>query len=62
MRGLHWPDAFPEGDIGLRRAMGGLSPARLRAVAEVWRPWRSYAAQHLWAWLGDPRQPATRST
>ena len=51
MRALSWPDAFPEGDIGLRKAMGGLSPARLRAAAESWRPWRAYAAQHLWASL-----------
>lgn len=53
MRALHWPDAFPESDLGLCKAMGGLSPARLRAAAEVWRPWRAYAAQHLWASLGD---------
>jgi AraC family transcriptional regulator of adaptative response / DNA-3-methyladenine glycosylase II len=59
MRGLHWPDAFPEGDVGLRKAMGGLSPARLRATAEGWRPWRAYAAQHLWASLGDPASSPT---
>jgi AraC family transcriptional regulator of adaptative response / DNA-3-methyladenine glycosylase II len=53
MRALRWPDAFPEGDLALRNAMGGLSPARLRTVAERWRPWRAYAAQHLWASLGD---------
>ncbi|HEX6966557.1 MAG TPA: AlkA N-terminal domain-containing protein [Gemmatimonadaceae bacterium] len=51
MRVLHWPDAFPEGDLGLRKAMGGLSPARLRRAAEPWRPWRAYAAQYLWASL-----------
>jgi AraC family transcriptional regulator of adaptative response / DNA-3-methyladenine glycosylase II len=60
MRSLRWPDAFPEGDIALRKAMGGLSPARLRAAAEAWRPWRAYAAQHLWASLGDsPNRPHT---
>jgi AraC family transcriptional regulator of adaptative response / DNA-3-methyladenine glycosylase II len=60
MRALHWPDAFPDGDIALRKAMGGLSPARLRAAAESWRPWRAYAAQHLWASLGDrPGRPPT---
>jgi len=53
MRALRWADAFPDGDLGLRKAMGGLSPARLRAAAEPWRPWRAYAAQHLWASLGD---------
>jgi AraC family transcriptional regulator of adaptative response / DNA-3-methyladenine glycosylase II len=51
MRGLGWSDAFPESDLGLRKAMGGMSPARLRAAAERWRPWRAYAAQHLWASL-----------
>lgn len=60
MRALRWRDAFPEGDIGLRKAMGGLSPARLRVAAEAWRPWRAYAAQHLWASLGDAR--ADRAT
>lgn len=53
MRAIGWPDAFPEGDLGLRKAMGGLTPARLRARAERWRPWRAYAAQHLWAGLAD---------
>ncbi|HEY0969393.1 MAG TPA: hypothetical protein VGE02_00310, partial [Gemmatimonadales bacterium] len=53
MRALRWPDAFPEGDLALRKAMGGLTPARLRAAAERWRPWRAYAAQHLWASLDD---------
>lgn len=53
MRALPWVDAFPEADLGLRKAMGGLTPARLRAAAERWRPWRAYAAQHLWASLGD---------
>lgn len=53
MRGLGWRDAFPEGDLGLRSAMGGASAARMRLLAESWRPWRSYAAQHLWAGLGD---------
>ena len=49
MRALRWPDAFPEGDLVLRKAMGGLTAARLLAAAEGWRPWRAYAAQHLWA-------------
>jgi AraC family transcriptional regulator of adaptative response / DNA-3-methyladenine glycosylase II len=51
MRALRWPDAFPAGDLGLRKAMGGLSAAKLRAASEPWRPWRAYAAQHLWASL-----------
>lgn len=35
MRALHWPDAFPSVDVTLQRA-------------EKWRPWRAYAAIHLW--------------
>ena len=52
MRGLGHPDAFPAEDLGLRRAAGrkgALVPVReLRAMAENWRPWRAYAAIHLW--------------
>ena len=54
MRELREPDAFPAADIGLMRAMrdhNGVrpSPAALLAHAEQWRPWRAYAALHLWA-------------
>ena len=54
MRELREPDAFPAADIGLMRAMAGgdgirPSPAELLARAEAWRPWRAYAALHLWA-------------
>jgi AraC family transcriptional regulator of adaptative response / DNA-3-methyladenine glycosylase II len=52
MRGFGEPDAFPEGDLGLRRALsnGGdpVSNAELKRMAERWRPWRAYAAMHLW--------------
>jgi AraC family transcriptional regulator of adaptative response / DNA-3-methyladenine glycosylase II len=54
MRALGCPDAFPDSDLGLRKATGEAAPARLREMAERWRPWRSYAAQHLWASLGAP--------
>jgi AraC family transcriptional regulator of adaptative response / DNA-3-methyladenine glycosylase II len=54
MRELREPDAFPAADIGLMRAMIDTdgrrpSPRQLLALAERWRPWRAYAAQHLWA-------------
>jgi len=54
MRELREPDAFPAADVGLTRAMGdgsGVrpSPAELLVQAERWRPWRAYAALHLWA-------------
>ena len=53
LRQLREPDAFPAADIGLLRAFAdgdGKRPAaaELLAHAEKWRPWRAYAAQHLW--------------
>ncbi len=56
MRELREPDAFPAADVGLMRAMANgdgarPSPRELLARAERWRPWRAYAAQHLWASL-----------
>jgi AraC family transcriptional regulator, regulatory protein of adaptative response / DNA-3-methyladenine glycosylase II len=54
LRQLREPDAFPASDIGLRRALAdddGRRPdaAEVLERAEQWRPWRAYAAQHLWA-------------
>jgi AraC family transcriptional regulator of adaptative response / DNA-3-methyladenine glycosylase II len=48
MRALGDPDAFPASDLGLLKATGVASPRRLEGLAEAWRPWRSYAALHLW--------------
>jgi AraC family transcriptional regulator, regulatory protein of adaptative response / DNA-3-methyladenine glycosylase II len=47
MRVLSWPDAFPSGDLGIRKALGG-SSGEIEKRAELWRPWRAYAAMHLW--------------
>jgi AraC family transcriptional regulator of adaptative response / DNA-3-methyladenine glycosylase II len=52
MRALGWPDAFLEGDLVVRRALGDLSPRACVARAEAWRPWRAYAVMHLWASQG----------
>ena len=54
LRQLREPDAFPASDLGVMRALtdeGGLRPKadEVLARAERWRPWRAYAAQHLWA-------------
>jgi AraC family transcriptional regulator, regulatory protein of adaptative response / DNA-3-methyladenine glycosylase II len=54
MRELREPDAFPAADIGLMRALAmpdgrRPTPSELLALAERWRPWRAYAALHLWA-------------
>ena len=51
MRALRFPDAFPSGDLGLRKALRAEEPVRAReleSVSESWRPWRAYAAMHLW--------------
>lgn len=57
MRHLREPDAFPAGDVALLRALAdphGQRPsaAAMLARAERWRPWRAYAAVHLWTSLG----------
>ncbi|MCB1274840.1 MAG: DNA-3-methyladenine glycosylase 2 family protein [Leucobacter sp.] len=49
MRALGDADAFPAGDLILRRALASRSDREARARAEHWRPFRGYAAQHLWA-------------
>jgi AraC family transcriptional regulator of adaptative response / DNA-3-methyladenine glycosylase II len=56
MRALADPDVFLPSDVGVTRALSGLGrPGSGRpgsaAVAERWRPWRSYALHHLWATL-----------
>ena len=51
MRALAWPDAFPSSDLGIRKALGMVSAGQAEAIAEAWRPWRSYAAMHLWSTL-----------
>jgi AraC family transcriptional regulator of adaptative response / DNA-3-methyladenine glycosylase II len=48
LRALGLPDAFPHTDLGVMRALGETSPARVLERAEAWRPWRGYAAFHLW--------------
>jgi AraC family transcriptional regulator of adaptative response / DNA-3-methyladenine glycosylase II len=53
LRALGEPDAFPSGDLVLRRmaaagAAAPLSVADLERRAEAWRPWRGYAVFYLW--------------
>ena len=47
MRVWRDPDAFPSGDLGLRRAAAA-DERQLRLRSLRWRPWRAYAAQYLW--------------
>ncbi|MEQ4207582.1 AlkA N-terminal domain-containing protein [Actinopolymorpha sp. B9G3] len=60
LRGLGDPDAFPGTDLGIRRALVDLGvadhPATIAALAERWRPLRSYAAQYLWTAHAPPRE------
>jgi AraC family transcriptional regulator of adaptative response / DNA-3-methyladenine glycosylase II len=63
LRALHEPDAFPASDVGLLRAMDDHLGRRATAeelleIAQSWRPWRAYAAQHLWT--ADAGAPAIR--
>jgi AraC family transcriptional regulator of adaptative response / DNA-3-methyladenine glycosylase II len=53
LRAAREPDAFPASDVGLLRGATQAgeprpSAAELLERAERWRPWRAYAAQHLW--------------
>ena len=65
MRALRDPDAFPAGDLGLRHAARQLglpdTTIALREHSLRWRPWRAYAAMHLWASLKDPAVSVYRS-
>ena len=54
LRALREMDAFPASDVGLLRSAAKMdwvrsTSASLLNRAESWRPWRAYAAQHLWA-------------
>lgn len=54
LRAVREPDAFPATDLGLLRGAAFINGGKVSATdlckrAESWRPWRAYAAQHLWA-------------
>ena len=70
MRALSDPDAFLPTDVGVLDALsrlgalgaagtGSAQAGKARAataLAESWRPWRSYAVHHLWAYLEEKDQ------
>ncbi len=58
LRALRDPDAWPEGDLVLRRTMDRLGITT--GETEGWRPWRAYAAVHLWSHAAQP-QPTIRT-
>ena len=59
LRALGEPDAFPSADLVLRRVAADadtpLSTSALEKRSEAWRPWRAYAAIHLWTAAHDRR-------
>lgn len=52
-RALRLPDAFPAGDLVLRKKLGMMPERELVRFAQRWAPYRSYAALHVWA-AADP--------
>jgi AraC family transcriptional regulator of adaptative response / DNA-3-methyladenine glycosylase II len=51
MRALSHPDAFPAGDLVLRKLAGNgnaISERAMETISEAWRPWRAYAVMLLW--------------
>ena len=57
MRALGDPDVFLPSDLGVKRGLAALGyandPASAEALAEGWRPWRSYALMYLWSLSGE---------
>ena len=53
MRALAWPDAFPSGDLGVKKALGMTRRREILARASAWQPWRAYATLYLWMSLSD---------
>ncbi len=56
MRALAWPDAFPHTDLGIKKAFNTNNPKKILELAEKWRPWRAYAALHLWTDLTEKQK------
>jgi DNA-3-methyladenine glycosylase II len=58
MRAWRDADAWPATDLVLMQAIAARDPAldrapRQRARTDAWRPWRAYAAMHLWNEIAD---------
>jgi len=65
LRALGEPDAFPASDLVLRRmaSVNGspLTSSGLQDKAKAWRPWRAYAAMHLWRAATDESRIRART-
>jgi AraC family transcriptional regulator of adaptative response / DNA-3-methyladenine glycosylase II len=55
MRALAHPDAFPAGDLGIKKALGLTNNKELDIISNEWRPWRAYACMHLWSGLEEKK-------
>lgn len=58
MRAWRDADAWPATDLVLMQAIAARDPALVRATqqrarTDAWRPWRAYAAMHLWNEVAD---------
>ena len=60
MRALKNADAFPSGDLVLRRVAGNCSARALDNRSERWRPWRAYAVMLLWQSANDKTTTSRR--
>ena len=54
LRALGDRDAFPSGDLVLRRALGVPTVRDVADAGRAWIPWRAFAATHLWSSVGYP--------
>lgn len=65
MRALGDRDVFLSSDLGVRHALEALGvdgrPKAAQALAERWRPYRSYAVVHLWAHLATTSRSTART-
>lgn len=48
MRAMAWSDAFLPTDYGIKKALAPRTAGQMLALAQAWRPWRSYAMINLW--------------
>jgi DNA-3-methyladenine glycosylase II len=58
MRAWRDPDAWPAGDLVLMQSICARDPSLVRPTqqrtrTDAWRPWRAYAAMHLWNEVAD---------
>ncbi len=55
MRTIKFPDAMPSSDLGLLKAISSdkrpVPENQLKEMSTPWKPWRAYAAMHLWSSL-----------